>query len=212
MSYAEALDFATTFCMEQLLAGVDESPDGWPDTNLTDTTRDFIAYRINAGAPVYNVTTGVYGLVSAVAETVLQTTVVWADGDRYILMPMSANQRAEIEWALQAAAGPIDAARASAGAAQCTLSAGARQHLKLLNSVIAAVFHNCQCGSARLSENERLQYMNWANEQLRLIRTGEMELCEGHTGKDYLAAGVIERAWTPGTAAQIVLNRERRRA
>lgn len=208
--YAEAIDFATTFCVERLLAGTDQGANPAHAT-ITDAAQNFVTQGMKVGSPVYNVTSGVYGKVTNVSATILQVSgVTFLNGDSYIALPIAANEVASIEHFLNIAAGSIHVARQAANACTCSLSAGAVIYLRDLNAVIAAVRHNCSCGGTGLSDSMRQSLLMHVNEQLRLIRTGEIELCEGYAGKDYPAWGAVEFGWTPDTEANIVYNRERR--
>ena len=49
-------------------------------------------------------------------------------------------------------------------------------------------------------------YLDQAVEELRQIRTGELELCQGHTGSDFPAVGWAQQGWTPEVTAAIIYN------
>ena len=209
--YAESLDFASMFCVERLIAGVDAGV-GAGHATITDMAGNFIAQHVVAGSPVLNVTTGVYGVVAVggVANTQLQLTgVTFSNGNSYLVMPISANERATIEHFLNIAAGHIHMALQAANACTCTITAAGLAYLRDLNCMLAAVRHNCSCGGVALQSDMRMAYLRHVNEQLALIRDGSIELCDGYAGKDYPAFGIVERGWTDATAAQIINNRER---
>lgn len=208
--YAESIDFASSFCVERFLSGLDMGA-GVGHATITTNVWDWIQYHVAVGSPVYNVATATYGKVTNVAQYVLQVSgVTFSNGDAFLVLPISANETATIEHFLNIAAGAIHVVRQSQGACDCTLSEGAKQFLRDLNCVIAAVRHNCACGGAKLDQQIRQALLEDANEKLKLIRTGEIELCEGYTGKDYPAFGAVELGWTPGAEAEIIYNRIRR--
>ncbi len=206
--YAEAIDFATSFCVQRLLTGLDQGA-GLGHATITSTAWDFIAQDVKIGSPVYNVNDEKYGKVTNVAQYVLQVSgVTFDNGDAFLVLPISSNEVASIEHFLNIAAGAIHVARQAANACTCALSAGAALYLRDLNCIIAAVRHNCSCGSANLDSATRVAYLTYANEQLALIRNGSIELCDGYAGADYPAFGFVQRGYTPHGQAQIIINRE----
>lgn len=93
---------------------------------------------------------------------------------------------AAVNRTLEMAASNINAARAAQGACDCSTASWAQQYLIELNCAIALVTFNCPCSTLRaLSSEDRAIWSDWAQEQLRLIRTGEIELCAGETGTDF---------------------------
>jgi hypothetical protein len=115
------------------------------------------------------------------------------------------DSESEINRLLELAAGNINAARAAQGACDCALASWAEAYLIDLNCVIALVTYNCPCTTIRaLSSADRAVWAEWANNQLALIRTGQVELCDGETGPDFPAADFIQQSLTEWTAAQIV--------
>lgn len=122
----------------------------------------------------------------------------------------SADEEDAIENALDLTVSDIHAVMAASGACDCTLAGWATVLLKKLNCVEAALLMNCSCGGAQLTDAQKQFYGNWLQTQLDLIRTGKMELCDGHTGSEYPALGWAEIAWTNENAAQIDANREDR--
>jgi hypothetical protein len=124
--------------------------------------------------------------------------------------PLTAAEQAAIEAALDLTVSDIHAVLAAQDACDCTYAGWATELLKKLNVVEAALLMNCTCGGARLNDTQRQMYMNWLNTQLELIRTGKLDVCNGHTGNEYPALGWAEIAWTDENAAQIIYNRTRR--
>jgi len=208
--WAEAIDFATTFCVEALLSGLDEGV-GLAHASITTSVWSWVQQGMQVGSPVLNVTSGVYGKVTNVSSNILLVSgVTFDNGDSYIVLPLSANEVATIEHFLNISAGAINVAIQAAGACDCTMTAASLEFLKDLNAMIAAVRHNCSCGNAGLDTNMRVAMMQRVQDDLALIRTGEIELCEGYAGKNYPAWGDVERAFTPDGEAEIVYNRRRR--
>lgn len=114
------------------------------------------------------------------------------------------DEEAEINKKLEFAAAYINGALAASGACDCTLASWAGIYLMDLNVKIMGAFYSCPC--MRISPEEREAYGDWANEQLRQIRVGEMELCDGATGSDFPSAAVAQQSHTTWTAARIIYN------
>ena len=208
--YAEAIDYAVLMRCAGLYAGLDDSG-GAGNVFLTDSTVNFVDLDVVVGNPIFNATTGVYGTITAVAATVLQTnTATWSNGDAYRIALMSASEVATVEMYLDLATPAIFAALGAVGACSCTFASWANQYLAQLNSYLAAVVHHCPCGRGELTDDMRRAYLEWTSEQLELIRTGKIELCSGYTGADYPAIASAEQAWTNWRAAEIMRDTERR--
>lgn len=105
---------------------------------------------------------------------------------------------------LELAAGSINAARGSQGACDCTLADWAVNYLIDLNCVIAAAFWDCKC--VRIADDKRAAMADWAQAELEKIRVGQIELCDGHTGTDYIALGWAQYSFTERNAARIIVN------
>jgi hypothetical protein len=110
-----------------------------------------------------------------------------------------------IESALDLAASDVHAALASVGACDCTYPAWAEIYLAKLNIIDAAVIQNCPCGN-KLSDTEKATFLQWLDRQFELIRAGKVEVCDGETGADYPAFGVIQRGLTEFSKAEIAFN------
>ena len=119
-----------------------------------------------------------------------------------------ADATAEIDSLLAKAAGRIHAAMQASGQCSCTLESWATDFLKELNMVAAVVMFNIS--AVRLSDDQRTKYNDYLREQLELIRTGQIELCQGETAKAFPAFGVAEIGLTDRNAARIIDNRRRR--
>lgn len=118
-----------------------------------------------------------------------------------------ANEEDQVKNYLRRAASTINMARQAQGACDCTLSTAAVDYLRDLSIVLAVVYHKCPCARPKLTEAEMGMYMRQVSDELKLIRTGEFELCAGHTGSDFPAIAHAERAWTDTAAAEIIYNR-----
>lgn len=208
--YAEAIDYAVLMRCAGIYAGLDNGG-GAGNAFLTDNTVNFVDMEVAVGNPIYNATTGVYGTITAVAATVLQTdTATWSNGNAYRIALMSASEVATVEMYLDLATPAIFAALASVGACSCTFASWANAYLAQLNSLMAAVIHHCPCGRGELTDDMRQAYLEWITQQLELIRTGSIELCSGYTGADFPAIATAEQAWTDWRAAEIIRDRIRR--
>jgi len=107
---------------------------------------------------------------------------------------------------LRRAASQINMMLQAQGACDCTLSDVALGYLKDLSIVLAVVYHKCPCARPKLSQEEVQMYLTQASEELRLIRTGEMELCDGQTGSDFPSLGWAEQTLTDFSTANVQIN------
>lgn len=207
--YSEAFDFGLFWCLAALVVGTDDSG-GVGLATMTDSTANFNSgiteSRIEVGMPIYNATKRTYGKVTNVAATVLTTTTLWDNGDLYQVLLLGAAQVATIERFLDIAASDIHSALAASGACDCTLASWATEYLKKLNVIDAAILHKCPCGSAKLTDNERSAYLRWISAELKSLRMGNLEVCQGATGADFPAVGWAEQSLTDRNAAGIVWN------
>lgn len=207
--YADAIDFAAFFCVAGGYIKSIDNGGGAGVPMLTDTQVDFFKLGAKAGEGMllYNVTTGYVGPVTAVTEhTLTATGVVWSNGNVYRFSSLDVSERSTIEGYLDITAADISAALASVGACTCTLAAWAWELLKKINIIEAAAFYVCPCARPNLTDVRKAAFITWANEQFTLIRTGDIELCQGDTGSKFPAAGVIEYSNTMWNAAQIIIN------
>jgi hypothetical protein len=113
---------------------------------------------------------------------------------------------AAINTVLEIAASVINSAIAATGACSCTFASWVDKYLKMLNILVAASFHQCPCAKPRFSDDLRATYLEYANAQLELIRTGKIELCEGETGSEYPYCATAELGTTEFAQIQIILN------
>jgi len=209
--FTSAWAYVTFWCKEQLLTGVHEDA-GPADAALLDSDATFKQDGITAnnGMVLYNVTAGTDGEVTAVTETTITATgVTWDALDVYRIVALTGKQIALLEHQLGVVASNIHAAMAAVGACDCTLASWALDYLAKLNIIEAGVFHKCPCDRS-LTADDKAAYLEWMNEQLRMIREGEIELCTGHTVKSFPAVGWAEQGVTIFNEARIIDNAERR--
>uniref|UniRef100_A0A6M3M986 Uncharacterized protein n=1 Tax=viral metagenome TaxID=1070528 RepID=A0A6M3M986_9ZZZZ len=135
---------------------------------------------------------------SGAYATVQDYADYWCEED------MDADFQNTVERKLEQAAGPIHMARYSSGGCSCTPTGEASEYLKVLNVVLARVTFNCPCPRAKLTPDERRIWLEWSENQLRMIRTQEIELCSGETGSDVPYVGFAQQAVTEFTAAEII--------
>ena len=122
---------------------------------------------------------------------------------------MCDDDKRKIEAFLDIAASDLHAAMAATGMCDCTLASWATEYLKKINIIDAEVIQHClaACGRASVMSPElRRMWLEWVNLQLQLIRKGEIELCNGETGKDFPAMGWAEQGHTSFQQAQIIYN------
>ena len=135
----------------------------------------------------------------------------YATADQYATLlcldtPLTVAEQATIEAFLDLAAGFIHVARSSQNACDCTVAAGVDTYLALLNVWIAAVINRCPCGSGSLSDAEKSNWAQWAQQNLDAIRTGKLELCQGEMGSEFPYVAWAEQSLTDWATAQIILN------
>lgn len=212
-AYATADDFVSFYCGESRLSRVH---DGANDAAvLTDSMARFRAKGVQAGVGMilYNLTDGSQGVVTGVDDNNLTapleggTENLWDAGDEYLIVTITAVERASIEHYLAITASDVHAALSAQGACDCDLSSWGLELVKKLNIIDAASFYTCGCAGPKLSETERQQYRNWMDKQFELIRLGKVDVCGGGTGSDAPAFGSIKESVTPFAAAQIISDR-----
>ena len=109
----------------------------------------------------------------------------------------------EINKILVMAASNIKIALQAAGAANCSLADGAADYLENLNVVLAGSLYVRECGPHLTTDDRRL-YLEWANNELKMIRDGSNELCAGETGKDFPSITWAEQGVDEFSAAKII--------
>ena len=201
--YADAFDFAMMWLCKEVEVGVTSA--GVLSADLTDATKTFTDLNIEVGSCVYNATLKTYGEISAVAANVLATDTLWNLGDAYQIVSLDVDDRAVVEHFLRLGAGDITASLITAGATSCAMTC-ADAFLRKLNVVLAAVMYKCPCARPSLTDDERLMFMQWVLDSLEKVRTGELELCDGETGKYFPALAYAQMSWTPWRAAEIIVD------
>lgn len=205
--YAEAWQYATFWCQAQLLVGAHDAA-GVGSPYLQDSTVNFInaGAIANVGQTLYNVTQNSNGLITAVTENTLTATgVVWDNADTYRSAFLSTSQRSQIEHYLNITAGDIHAALGSVAACDCSFSEWGLNYLAEVNIISARVFYDCPC-APDLSDNEKRMYSELITDRLKLIRSGEVDVCDDATGSLFPATSWAEQGVTPFANAEIILN------
>ena len=210
--FSEAWEYITFWCKESIITGANESCfPGGPD--LLDSDARFKTEGVvpNVGMILYNVTAGTSGEITAFTETTITATgVTWHENDIYRLVVITGKTIALIEHQLDITSSNIHAALAATGACDCTLAGWAVGYLAKLNILEAGVFHKCPCSRIPSPEDQR-EYLTFINDQLRLLRTGEIDVCSGQGGSEWPASGWVEQSVTEFNAARIILNSQLRR-
>lgn len=113
--------------------------------------------------------------------------------------------------ALRLSATNIKAALAAQNACDCAKDAWATDYLIELNCIIALVHFWCPCSWTRQAAREdpalRAGWQEWADEQLKLIRSGEIDLCSGESGTLFPYVSWAQYGFTERNQAQIIANR-----
>lgn len=213
--WAESWQFASFWCVSSILAGADDSGTNNKD-HLSNSQADFVdeGVRPNVGMVIYNLTDGSSGVITAVDATTIHAALTggtdndWDSGDRYRLVPITANEIATIEMYLDIAASDIHAALAASGACDCHLASWAANFLAKLNIIDAVAYYRCPCAKPDISDDARAAYLEWMNLQLDNIRTQKLELCGGATGTEFPAIDWASQSKTEFAAAEIIFGTE----
>lgn len=134
----------------------------------------------------------------------------YATADEYVTMMCSDDDTTDpetlsmIELFLELSAGDINAAIASSGMCDCTWGDWVMNYLKKLNIIDAAVIKQCPCGN--MPEESKAMWLEWIDNQLELIRSGQIELCQNHTAVQFPAFDEIQRGWNEFSQADIINN------
>ena len=206
--YSEVYQFAGFWCLSSVVTSIDNSG-GLANAFLTDTTKDFpnLGIHANVGMVLYNLTDNISGPVTAVTTTTLTATgVTWDNGDSYRIVALDGAEIATVELYLDIAASDMHAALAASGACDCVLADWALGFLQKLNIIDAAAYYQCPCARPVLSDEMKGRYLDWSSTQLDLIRTGQLELCQGATGSDFPSVGWAEQGLTEFSVAEIIIN------
>lgn len=207
-TFASAWQFAAFWCVEQLLTGAHGGA-GPADAALSDINQQFRTKGVaaNQGFVLYNTTAGTSGQVTAVTETTLIATgVTWDNGDAYRITLINGTEVANIQHWLDVAASDVHAAMMATNACDCTLRTGARAYLEKLNIIDAAAYYNCKCGNTYITDAQKGTLLNWMSQQLQMIATNVIELCQGETGAKFPAMGWASQSVTDFAAADIIIN------
>ena len=210
--FATAWAYSSFWCSSSIQYGEDDSGAG-PNAFLTDSIGDFIkmGLKANKGQRLYNLTTGLDGLITAVtATTVTATGVAWTDADEYRVTTMTRRQESAINRYLDSTAGRIAAALQAIDACDCTFSTAGAAFLADLNVRLAGIYHECPCGSPNLSIDEKRLYLEAASGDLEAIRTNELDPCADATGASFPAVGSAAIGWTEFSQAEIIENKMKR--
>ena len=210
--YAEAYDYGLFWCNHDgLWSGYDTAAAASRTYFEDAAVVDWVSRALPIGAPLMNMTTGTYGRVVSRLGSRVNTTNLWRPRDQYSMLKMSAEEATTIETFLTLSAPTMGVALQASGMDACAKSAAGDAYLRQLNVIMAAIVSHCPCGRAvKLSAEERNQWLVWLTERLSEIRTNAIELCQGETGSDFPAFGVVEQGWTPAVEARIIFNREQR--
>lgn len=211
--YAEVYDFAGFWCGAATLTGTHNGASG--AAILTDSVADFIQQGVKAGQYLRNASDGSKTRITAVTATTIEGTLVggnendWDAGETYQVVMMTYAEAMAIETILNTAAADIHIAVKAAGACNCSMDEGSLAYLKKINVIDAAVIHNCPCGSVSRtwSDEIKIRWLDWVQEQLKMIISGDVELCSGHTGKAAPALGAAEINYGKFSEAEILWNR-----
>jgi len=103
-------------------------------------------------------------------------------------------------------AAQINMALNATGQCDCTFGSYASDFLQELNLIAAALLIHCPDCSRRFTQEQKEFYSGWLNEQLTLLRTGQIDLCSGATTEDYPALGWAEQGVTEFNKARIVVH------
>lgn len=213
-SYALPWQFATFWCLDQLIQGTHEGA-GPVDAALVYAHGDFVnrGVQINVGMTLYNVTQDTSGdVTAATATTITAAGVTWNAADAFRIVLMNGLEEDTIEHYLEVAAGDINAALHATGACDCTWASWvlntdtAVGFLGKLNIIDAAAYHSCQCGQPRFTDTMKQKYLDWMSQQLSMLVTMELEICHGETGSQFPSMGWASQSVTDFASAQIIWN------
>jgi hypothetical protein len=212
--YASAADFVGFWCTATVLTGAHTALAG---TTLTDANATFVSNVVRKGHYIRNITQDIKAsITNVVSETQLETlpAITWATNDIYEIIEASYANVVMLEGVLDKAVSPIQVSLLTAGMCDCTLEPASLSYLATLNIVSAAILPAClNCGLMRPdwpASADRKNWMDWLNQELSQIRKGEIELCQGETGKDFPALAWAEVNYNKFSEAEIWYNVVRR--
>ena len=204
--YAEAWEYVLFWCYTDVLFGTHTGA-GPVDADLASAYQEFTGNVIpNTGMILYNVTQNTSGPVTAVPTntSLTATGVTWNAADLFRIALIDTNTIALLDHILDITAGNIHAALGSVGACDCTLADWATTELKKVNIIEAGFFDSCPCNASPAPGRESLR--TFVGEILTAIRTGEIEVCAGHTGKAWPARTWAEQSLSEFNAARVITN------
>ena len=136
----------------------------------------------------------------------------YADAREYVVLvcerTMKPDDEPAINQRLDKVSGTISAALQASGQCNCTWASWASEYVAQLNVYLAAALQDCPCSS--LSENDKQRYLDYVTAELEKIRSGEITLCDGATGKDYPAFGIANIGHNLFSKADIIRKRAQR--
>ena len=119
---------------------------------------------------------------------------------------LSASEQATIEMYLDIAASDLHSALAASNQCSCAWAPWANGFAAKLNIIDAAIYHQCPCARPELSPEQKTAFLMWMNEQLSMIRTSKLDLCQGSTGAEFPAMAWGRQALTSWAVAQTYLD------
>lgn len=128
----------------------------------------------------------------------------------WCLAPLSEDQDSEVRSLLKRSSVIVNQNIRAVGACDCTFNADAGEFLATINYMLAASIYNCRCVQAVTTVEHRQHWMRQARDFLGQILQGDIELCDGHTGRTYPAFATAERGLTAANRARIIANRIQR--
>jgi len=123
------------------------------------------------------------------------------EGFDYHSMPL----KEDVDDYITYGAARINASLAAMGQCDCTFSSWAETLLEELNMIATSLLIYGRCGVG-FTDDQRDFWERWLADQLELIRTGQIDLCQGATGPDYPAYARATSAITTWQQAQIIAN------
>jgi hypothetical protein len=136
--------------------------------------------------------------------TCTQAYASYEDFAAFWCIEIKDSEESHINRILEMASTPIHAARAASGGCDCTLASWVTDYLIQLTCILAATTFNCKCSNLRLEPEDKRIYLEFAQNDLMLIRTGQTELCAGETGSDFAVTGWAEQGVTEFARARII--------
>ena len=203
--YSEAWAFAAFWCVGNTITGSHEGADG--AATLTYSQGDFLSRGVQpyVGMVIYNLTQDTNGPITDVtATTITAVGVTWDTGDTFRLVLIDGIEISTIEHYLDVAASDVHAALAASGQCDCTWASWASGFVSKLNIIDAAAYYQCSCGQPHFGSTETDRYLQWASNQLELLMTGRLDICEGATGLDFPAMGWAAQGHTDWQKADII--------